>query len=173
MAYKNQKFTVKQNGKDLDKSLYSWDDEIFFTKENDLELDFTGYIGMEFRTGSNCKFKTGADCHFVTGSNCSFVTGPYCIFQTSFACNFETEFNCTFLIGSHCYFKTGSNCLFRFTSNTDSCTFLTGKNSYAYFKGTEFIIPVLKRCTYNTIEGFKIVDVETIESIIRQKYKCY
>ena len=68
-------FSVTQNGKELDKSKYVWDEnnKVFSTKENNLVLDFSDYSEVTFKTGSSCTFKTGAYCTFKTGDNC-FVT---------------------------------------------------------------------------------------------------
>ena len=51
-------FSVRQNGIELDKSKYEWDEKNlrFFTKEDNLVLDFTGYEEIHFKTGSFCIF---------------------------------------------------------------------------------------------------------------------
>ena len=73
-------FTVSQNGKELDKSKYSWDEKskTFGTDENDLVLDFSEHNGVAFKTGANCTFKTGSNCTFNTGWNCTFNVGEKC-----------------------------------------------------------------------------------------------
>jgi hypothetical protein len=118
-------FSVTKNGKKLDPSLYTWDEETrtFSTNEDNLVLDFkTGY-NYTFNTGFGCTFNTGSDCTFNTRYNCTFKTGPDCTFNTGFGCTFNTEYNCTFKTGSDCTFKTESGCTF----NTGSgCTFKTG-----------------------------------------------
>ena len=74
-------FSVTQNGKPLNTSLYTWDEKTrtFSTKENGLVLDFTGIDDCTFDTGYNCTFKTGYNCTFKTGSRCTFKTGDYCV----------------------------------------------------------------------------------------------
>ena len=68
-------FSVTQNGKELDKSKYNWDEEnkVFSTKENNLVLDFYDYIEVTFNTGYSCTFKTGSNCTFKTGENCVII----------------------------------------------------------------------------------------------------
>lgn len=134
---------VTKNGKPLNPSLYSWDEETrtFSTTENGLVLDFTGGHNCTFKTGSNCIFKTGHNCTFKTannctfetGSNCIFITGHNCKFKTSSNCIFKTSYDCEFLTGSDCVFKTGFDCKFNtvddciFKTSSD-CKFLTGFN---------------------------------------------
>ena len=73
-------FTVSQNGKELDKSKYSWDEKskTFGTNEDNLVLDFSEHNGVAFNTGSDCTFKTGLNCTFNTGWNCTFNVGEKC-----------------------------------------------------------------------------------------------
>jgi hypothetical protein len=120
------KFSVtRRNGKVLDPSLYTWDEntKTFFTKEDGLVLDFTDFIGVTFNTGYNCTFNTGPSCTFYTGSYCTFNTGFYCSFYTGPYCTFKTGTDCTFKTGSLCTFSTGSSCTFL---TGYSCTFKTG-----------------------------------------------
>ena len=92
-------FSVTQNGKPLDPSLYIWDEKTktFSTNESVLVLDFSNYVGVVFRTGSDCTFKTGANCTFNTGSYCNFNTGTHCTFKTGYSCTFNTGSYCNFL----------------------------------------------------------------------------
>jgi co-chaperonin GroES (HSP10) len=128
-------FSVTQNGKELDKSKYNWDErtKTFSTNENNLVLDFSDYFGCTFKTDSSCTFntasgctfETGFDCIFDTDSGCTFKTDSGCTFKTGSDCTFNTGNNCTFKTASGCTFKTGDNCIF----NTGSgCTFKTGDN---------------------------------------------
>ena len=96
-------FSVRQNGIELDKSKYEWDEKnlSFFSKEDNLVLDFN-CDGVRFYTGNHCTFKTGTDCIFHTGS--------YCIFKTKHSCNFYTGKSCNFHTGYYSTFKTGENC---------------------------------------------------------------
>ena len=73
-------FSVTQNGKELDKSKYNWDEnnKVFSTKEDNLVLDFSDYFGVTFRTGYSCTFNTGSYCTFKTGYSCTFKTGDNC-----------------------------------------------------------------------------------------------
>ena len=83
------KFKVTKDGKELSPDLYTWDEETktFSTNEDKLVLDFSGWDGVTFKTGSFCTFKTGAyctfdtwhDCIFKTESDCTFDTGPKCV----------------------------------------------------------------------------------------------
>ena len=105
-------FSVTQNGKTLETSKYTWDEKTktFSTLENNLVLDFSGYEGATFNTGSDCTFHTGSDCTFHTDSDCTFNTGSSCIFKTGSSCTFKTGYNCTFNTGSSCTFNTSENC---------------------------------------------------------------
>jgi hypothetical protein len=98
-------FSITQNGIELDKSKYSWNEKTktLITKENYLVLDFSNYDNVTFKTGSNCIFYTGYYCTFKTGSDCTFKTGSNCTFNTGYSCTFKT--------GSSCTFKTGENCV--------------------------------------------------------------
>jgi hypothetical protein len=106
-------FSVTQNGIELDKSKYNWDEvnKVFSTNENFLVLDFSDYFGVIFLTGSYCTFTTGLNCIFNTGWNCTFNTGSYCTFKTGSDCTFNTGSDCTFNTGCNCTFKTGDNCV--------------------------------------------------------------
>jgi hypothetical protein len=90
------KFSVTQNGKELDKKFYNWNEEsrTFSTNKNDLVLDFSLLNGITFDTGAYCIFKTG--------SNSTFDTGSSCIFKTCSSCTFDTGSNCTFTTGKEC-----------------------------------------------------------------------
>ena len=141
-------FSVTKNGKDLDSSLYTWDEETrtFGTKENGLVLDFNGIDDCTFKTGSDCTFKTGYKCTFKTGSGCNFNTGSECTFKTCSWCTFKTGSDCTFKTGSDCTFDTGSYCTF----DTDSdCTFDTGYKC-TFKTGSKCV--VVRRDVYNIIE---------------------
>jgi len=89
-------FTVSQNGKELDKSKYSWDEKskTFGTNEDNLVLDFSEHNGVAFNTGSDCTFNTGSDCTFKTGWNCTFNTGSDCTFNTGDSCTFNVGEKC-------------------------------------------------------------------------------
>lgn len=62
-------YSVTKNGKPLDKSLYTWDEETktFSSKEDGLVLDFSDCSGVTFETGSNCTFDTRSRCTFKAG----------------------------------------------------------------------------------------------------------
>jgi hypothetical protein len=118
-------FSVRKNGKELDKGKYTWNesDKIFNTSEDSLVLDFTGYDGVTFNTGGWCSFITGNFCKFYTGHYCTFRAGTSCIFNTGASCAFYTGYDCIFITGRSCVFATGNSCVFE----TDSfCTFYTG-----------------------------------------------
>ena len=68
-------FSVTKNGKELDKSLYTWDEnsKTFSTCENGLVLDFISVNGCTFKTGGDCTFKTDDYCTFKTGEECVAV----------------------------------------------------------------------------------------------------
>jgi len=127
------KFKVTKDGKELSKSLYTWDDatKTLSTNEGGLVLDFSGWDGVTFKTGSNCTFKTeyggtfntGPNCTFKTGSSCTFKTWSYCTFNTGSGCTFDTWYDCTFNTGSNCTFDTGSGCTF---DTGSGCTFKAG-----------------------------------------------
>jgi hypothetical protein len=122
------KFSVtRRNGKDLDPSLYNWDEntKTFSTKEEGLVLDFTDVSGVTFNTGYFCTFNTGPYCTFDTGPYCTFKTGAECAFNTCYDCTFKTGSSCTFNTGSYCTFDTGSDCTFK--TNYD-CVFITGSD---------------------------------------------
>ena len=79
--------TVTRNGKPLDKSLYSWDEDTrtFSSKEDRLTIS-TELNG----------------CTFKTGYNCTLITGSYCTFNAGFNCTFNTGHDCTFDVGDNC-----------------------------------------------------------------------
>jgi hypothetical protein len=114
-------FSITQQGKELDKSKYSWNEKTrtLSTKENYLVLDFSDYNNVTFKTGSNCTFntrssctfKTGDYCTFYTSHGCTFKTGSYCIFHTGYSCTLKTGDTCTFTTGAYCTFNTGENCV--------------------------------------------------------------
>jgi hypothetical protein len=118
-------FSIRQNGIELDKSKYSWNEKTktLSTTENSLVLDFSDYDNVTFKTGSNCTFKTGYSCTFTTGHSCTFYTCSDCTFYTGSDCTFDTGYSCTFKTGSDCTFTTGSDCIFK---TGDVCTFTTG-----------------------------------------------
>ena len=74
-------FSITKNGKELDKTLYEWDEKTrtFSTLENGLVLDFGTGSGCTFKTSFNCTFNTRSYCTFKTGSNCTFDTGSDCV----------------------------------------------------------------------------------------------
>ena len=74
-------FSITQNGKELDKSKYSWNESAntLSTNENNLVIDFSDYSYCTFKTGFNCTFNTGYNCTFNTGADCSFKTGKNCV----------------------------------------------------------------------------------------------
>jgi hypothetical protein len=114
-------FSITKNGKRLNKSRYTWDEDTktLSTDENGLVLDFSGWNGVSFKTGFGCTFKTGYECTFKTGSECTFKTGSECTFKTGSYCTFQT--------GDECTFKTGYGCTFQTSSD---CTFTVGKNCF-------------------------------------------
>ena len=102
-------FSITQNGKPLDKSLYTidLDNKVFFSKENELVLDFNSCndYGWTFKTGYGCTFKTGSNCTFTTKGDCTFQTFDNCTFKTGVTCTFRTYDNCTFTTGGLCTFS--------------------------------------------------------------------
>ena len=74
-------FSVTKNGKELDKSLYTWDEnsKTFSTCENGLVLDFISVNGCTFKTGFGCTFKTDDCCTFDVDDGCTFKTGEECV----------------------------------------------------------------------------------------------
>ena len=77
-------YSITQHGKPLDPSKYTICEKYktFFTKENDLVLDFTYQYNWTFVTGSSCTFNTGSECTFKTGHYCKFITSDDCTFNT-------------------------------------------------------------------------------------------
>ncbi len=57
-------FSITQNGKELGKRRYTWDEETktLSTTEDNLVLDFSNYDAITFITGSECTFDTGSEC---------------------------------------------------------------------------------------------------------------
>jgi len=112
-------FSVTQNGRELDKSKYTWDEstKTFSTNENNLTLDFSNLNSVTFNTGSNCTFKTGYNCTFNTGYNCTFNTGWNCTFNTGSYCTFNTGSYCTFNTGSYCTFEVSEKCCLHYCWN--------------------------------------------------------
>jgi len=57
-------FSVTQNGQDLSKEKYNWDEstKTFSTNENFLTLDFSEIDGAIIKTGSNCLVKISNTC---------------------------------------------------------------------------------------------------------------
>jgi hypothetical protein len=144
----NVDFSVTKNGKELDKRLYTWDEDskTFSTFEDVLVLDFRGVNGCTFKTGHGCTFKTGYDCTFKTGHDCVFKTGHDCTFKTGHDCTFKTGYNCTFKTGYNCTFKTGFGCTF----NTGfGCTFNTGHDC-TFDVGGGCTLDTGDRCTFDT-----------------------
>jgi hypothetical protein len=89
-------FSVTKNGKELDKNLYSWNEEnrTFSSNEYRLVLDFSGIGNCTFNTRSNCTFNTGHGCTFNTGFGCTFKVGHGCTFNTGSNCTFKTGYDC-------------------------------------------------------------------------------
>jgi hypothetical protein len=137
-------FSVTQNGRELDKSKYTWDEstKTFSTNENNLALDFFNLNSVTFKTGDHCTFNTGYNCTFNTGSNCTFNTGWSCTFKTGSHCTFNTGYNCTFNTGSNCTFNTGWSCTFKTGSH---CTFKTGYNC-TFKTGDNCTFEVSEKC---------------------------
>ena len=106
-------YSISQNGKQLDKKLYTFDKKTrtFSSDEDNLVLDFWGLSNCTFKTGPYCTFKTSSGCTFNTGYSCTFDTSSDCTFSTSYDCIFKTSSDCTFDTGSDCTFKTGFNCI--------------------------------------------------------------
>jgi hypothetical protein len=164
-------FSVTQNGKELDKSKYNWDErtKTFSTNENNLVLDFSDYINCTFKTGSHCTFKTGYGCTFKAGSHCTFKTGSDCTFNTGSGCTFNTGSDCTFNTGSDCTFNTGSDCTFKAgshcTFNTGpDCTFNTGENCVGIRYDVKGIIEMPENKTIK-LNGYKIAGYTFVEEI--------
>ena len=120
------KFSITQNGKELNKKKYNWDEntQTLSTNENNLVLNFSKYNGVTFNTGDYCTFKTGRSCTFKTGRSCTFKTGRSCTFNTGHSCTFKTGYYCTFKTGYSCTFNTGYSCTF---NTSHSCTFACGE----------------------------------------------
>ena len=89
-------YSVTQNGKPLDKKLYTFDESTrtFSSDEDNLVLDFSGIDYCVFTTGSYCVFTTGSYCRFSTGSYCKFTTSSYCVFDIDSGCVFTTGSSC-------------------------------------------------------------------------------
>jgi len=117
------RFSITKNGNPLDESLYTIDIENreFSSREDDLVLDFNGWIEFTFKTGDGCTFSTGGGCTFKTGYSCNFYTGSGCTFITENNCTFNTGESCTFNTSSYCTFNTESSCTF---DTSGLCTFL-------------------------------------------------
>jgi len=154
-------FSVTKNGKELDSSLYTWDEETktFSTKESNLVLNFNNLNEVTFNTGLRCIFNTGSYCTFNTGSECTFDTGSDCTFDTGLDCTFNTGSDCTFDTGLDCTFNTESDCTF----NTESdCTFNTGSDC-TFNTGSD--------CTFNTGSKCVIVRKDVFEVITLKEGK--
>jgi hypothetical protein len=171
------KFSVTKDGKVLDPSLYTWDEntKTFSTKENGLVLDFTGVNRVTFNTRSYCTFNTGDsctfntgysctfnagfDCTFKTGSECIFNTGSCCVFNTYSDCTFNTDSYCIFDTGYSCTFNTGSSCAFKTSSD---CTFEVGDNCCLIRLDVKGVtkIPTGKKIKLNEsgIAGYTIIE---------------
>ena len=134
-------FSITQNGNPLDESLYTIDIENmeFSSKEDDLVLDFNGWMEFTFKTGDGCTFNTGESCIFNTGYSCNFYTGSGCTFITENNCTFNTGESCTFKTGSYCTFNTESSCTF---DTIGLCTFL---------------ICTVDTCTFRKYDGLSII----------------
>lgn len=106
-------FSITKFGEPLDPSLYTINDEVFFTRESNLVVDFYYENSWTFITGHKCTFVTGSDCKFITGSDCTFTTDHECTFVTGANCTFNTKCSCTFVTSGNCIFRTGANCVFQ------------------------------------------------------------
>jgi hypothetical protein len=151
MTKKMTKFSVTRNGKDLDPSLYNWDENTgtFSSDVNGLVLDFTGVYRVTFNTGSDCTFNTGPDCTFNTDSECTFNTGSFCTFKTGYDCTFNTGSCCTFYTSACCTFKTDSDCTF-YTG--PECTFNTGPHC-TFNTSSDCTFNTSFNCTFKTNYG--------------------
>ena len=85
-------FSVTQNGKELDPSLYYWNETelIFHTNQENLILNFYMYDNVMFKTGSHCTFIADSWCSFRTGSYCTFITGSENVFDTGYECIYQS-----------------------------------------------------------------------------------
>jgi len=152
--------SITQNGVELDKSKYNWDENnlIFSTSENNLELIFSSYEGVTFKTGSNCNFKTGSYCIFITGGYCKFITGYSCVFNTGLRCMFDTGSDCTFKTGKDCIFEVGSYCTF---STGYNCIFAAEQNCVIIVHDQKGIIEIPSNKTIildtQEIKGYTIL----------------
>ena len=163
MVIAGNEVIITKNGKELDKSKYTWDEKTrtLSTAEDNLVLDFSDYDEVTFKTGSHCTFNTGSGCTFNTGNSCIFNTCSDCTFNTGSGCIFNTYSNCTFKTGYDCIFKTGYDCTF----NTGIyCTFETG--IYCTFKtGSNCTFKTGYGCTFKTGYGCVAVRREIFEAI--------
>lgn len=111
---------VTRDGKILDPSLYTFENNIFTSDESYLTISC--YVdGVTFNTRSHCTFNAQSHCIFNTRSYCVFNTQSYCIFNTWNHCTFSTLSYCNFNTGSYCNFKTDASCNFNTKSN---CVFM-------------------------------------------------
>lgn len=159
------KFSVTQNGEQLDSSKYIWNEkeQSFSTEESGLVLDFSDWDGVTFRTGSDCIFITGSGCDFRTKDNCKFTAGDYCLFKTGVDCTFITGWDCTFITGGRCEFRTRGNCVF---NTGHECNFTTGANCTFYVDDSCIFNNIKMSCVINRrdlIEGYVLPKGKSIE----------
>ena len=91
-------FSITNNGKELDKSLYILDknDKMFYTEMDNLNLDFSSINGWTFSVGNNCTLYTGHFCTVNTGRNCLIFTYTDVVLQTDVYCEIYANRNlCT------------------------------------------------------------------------------
>jgi len=64
-------FTITQYDEALDEDEYTidLDTKTFYSKKDELVLEFSGCEGWTFTTGDYCTFYTDSDCTFNTGSD--------------------------------------------------------------------------------------------------------
>ena len=162
------KFSITQNGEELSKEKYNWDEntQTLSTNENNLVLNFSKYNGVIFNTGDSCTFKTGDSCTFNTGHNCIFDTGSNCTFKTGSDCTFDTGDSCTFDTGSNCTFNTGHNCIF---DTGRSCTFDTG-DSCTFDTGDSCTFTCGEKCVCIRRDIYEVIEIPENKTIKLNEY---
>lgn len=110
-------YTIKQNGRNLNTSLYTIDDrkKTFQSLEDNLELDFTSLSGWSFDI-LGCAW-----CSLSGGDSCTVIAGNVNNFYFGDNCDFDSGDRCTFITGNYCTFKTHGR-LSRFNTG-EKCTF--------------------------------------------------
>ena len=162
------KFSITQNGKELSKRKYNWDEntQTLSTNENNLILNFSKYNGITFKTGHSCTFNTGYSCTFKTGYSCIFKTGHYCTFKTNNNCTFNTGSNCIFNTGSDCTFNTGYSCTFK---TGHYCTFNTGRNCI-FDTGSNCTFTCEKKCVCIRRDIYEVIEIPENKTIKLNEY---